>query len=38
MTATADGLPLALQDAHFMRCLETIASTWNRKLQEKGNG
>jgi hypothetical protein len=38
MTATADGLPLANQDAHFMRSLEIIASTWNRKLQEKGNG
>jgi hypothetical protein len=32
---TADGRPMALQDAHFMKCLEVISGTWNRKLSEK---
>jgi hypothetical protein len=35
-----DGRPIAYQDAYFMRCLEVIATTWNRKLAENrpGNG
>jgi hypothetical protein len=37
MWQTPDGGPVGEQDAHFMRCLDTIAGTWNQKINESRN-